>query len=69
MAQETFKRGQVVRYGQCQTGSIEAKVLRVHRDNSCTVEATFFVSPAGERRPGYLGYRYRIHNSNLASAA
>jgi hypothetical protein len=68
MAKQAFKRGQFVRYCHGETGCIEAKVLRAHRDGSCTVEATFFVGLKGERQTGYLGYHYRIHNTDLIAA-
>jgi hypothetical protein len=49
---------------------IRARVEKIHRDNSFTVEALFHVSPmTGEdsTSAGLLGYRYRIYTDKLMS--
>jgi hypothetical protein len=41
-------------------GCVEARVRRVHRDGSVSIEATFFRRPDGTHVPGYLGLKQRV---------
>lgn len=67
----TFTRKQIVTYvarnGRGMT--VQAHIHRCHRDGSYTVEARHFLDAAGKIVPCYLGYRYRLHASDLRAAA
>jgi len=59
MAQRFYNKGDRVSYS---TGSalVEAQVERVHRDNTATVLARFYLADSGKRVPGYLGFKFRL---------
>lgn len=42
------------------TTQIEARVRRVHRDGTVSIEATFVRKSDGTRSPGYLGIKQRV---------
>ena len=48
---------------------IEARVRRVHRDGSVSIEATFVRGDNGEVVPGYLGIRQRVAAEILSEEA
>ena len=56
------RKGQTVTYRAQggEGGKVQAKVLRVHRDGSATVEATFALFDDGQLCPGYLGMKFRL---------
>lgn len=63
------KHDQVVYRAEGHTGGeVEARVLRVHKDGTATIEATFSRFPTDERVPGYLGMRFRLPVERLSPA-
>lgn len=65
-----FERGAFVTYraqGNCADRNIivEGIIRARHRDRSYTVEARHLLDADGNRKPGYLGFRYRIWENDL----
>jgi hypothetical protein len=66
-----FRKGQHVTYGLDKLGKgckVQAIIRRVHRDDTATVEARFFVDADGKLEGCYPGYRYRCSQDNLCAA-
>lgn len=63
-----MQKGDTVFYS---TGSadVRARVERLHRDDSVTVTALFYVGSDGEDVPGYLGFKYRMWADDVRPAA
>ena len=59
-----MKKGDLVTYvpqwSRDRKTVIEARVRRVHRDGSVSIEATFVRKPDGSIVPGYLGLKQRV---------
>jgi len=59
-----MKKGDLVtyvpRWSKLDRGCIEARVRRVHRDGSVSIEATFVRHRDGSVAPGYLGIKQRV---------
>jgi hypothetical protein len=55
-----MKKGDPVAYETAGGYTVQARVERVHRDGSVTVESCFFYRNGRTRQSGYLGYKYRM---------
>lgn len=68
-----MKKGDLVtyvpRWSLDRSTVIEARVRRVHRDGSVSIEATFVRGDNGEVVPGYLGIRQRVAAEILSEEA
>lgn len=53
-----FQIGSFVTYRAACGPLVEGIIRRDHRDGFYTVEARHVLGEAGERKPGYLGFRY-----------
>lgn len=60
----TLRRGDTVTYTLKPGLDVESLVKTVHHDGSVTIQARFFYE-AGQRRPGFLGYHYRVDSKVL----
>lgn len=64
-----MKKGDLVTYvpqwSKPDRGCIEARVRRVHRDGTVSIEATFVRRPDGTTAPGYLGIKQRVPSDAL----
>ena len=64
-----MKKGDLVTYvpswSRNRSPVIEARVRRVHRDGTVSIEATFVRRPDGTTAPGYLGIKQRVSASVL----
>ncbi len=59
-----MKKGDLVtyspRWSRDRSCVIEARVRRMHRDGSVSIEATFVRNPDGSTQPGWLGLKQRV---------
>ena len=59
-----MKKGDLVTYvphwSKPERGCIKARMRRVHRDGSVSIEASFVRRPDGTTAPGYLGVKQRV---------
>jgi hypothetical protein len=66
-----MKKGDLVTYvphwSRDRSTVIEARVRRVHRDGSVSIEATFVRKPDGSTAPGYLGIKQRVNADVLST--
>jgi hypothetical protein len=68
MTANELSRGETVLYRpRFMDFDVRAKVRRLHRDGSVTVEAQWCLDDNGndDTRAGFLGYKYRIDPSHL----
>lgn len=61
----TLRKSDAVTY-PVRGSAIRARVTRVHRDGTVTVEAQFYLDANGKEVPGYLGFKYRVPADMLA---
>lgn len=70
ITQHKFARGTFVTYHAAGNAAdrnivVEGIIRSIHGDGSYTVEARHLLDDAGNRRPGYLGFKYRIEETDL----
>jgi hypothetical protein len=63
-----MKKGDTVTYKVSSGYRVEARVLTVHKGGAVSIRALFTLNPDGSRRPGYLGYRYRVAATSVQEA-
>jgi hypothetical protein len=70
ITQHKFERGTFVTYHAAGNAAdrnivVEGIIRSIHGDGSYTVEARHLLDDTGARKPGYLGFRYRIWETDL----
>lgn len=63
--QHRFEKGAFVQYRADCGAPVEGIVRARHRDGTYTIEARHVLDGAGNRKPGYLGFRYRMYETDL----
>lgn len=63
----TLRRGDFVTYAVPDVPGtrVESLVKTVHHNGEVTIQARFILNADGTRRPGFLGYTYRVESALL----